>query len=68
MNGLKIIYGILKLGFHITHHALYNTILPFLTVIITVHGNSHILLTYLSFLISTMQISRAHTGFLEILL
>ena len=34
VNSLKIIYALqyLKLGFHVTHHALYYTILPFLTV------------------------------------
>ena len=37
-------------------------------MIITVHGNSHSSLSYLPFLISTMQISGAHTGFLGILL
>ena len=37
-------------------------------MIITVHSNSHISLSYLPFLISTMQISWAYTGFLGILL
>ena len=66
VNSLKS-YTVSKVRICDTSCIIY-TILPCLTVIITVHSNSHISLSYLPFLISTMQILGAHTGFLGILL
>ena len=58
-----------KLGFHVTHHALYIYYITFFDSDNDSALQSHISLPFLPFLISTMPtITGAHTGFEGILL